>query len=154
MIRDIKNYLDEVIGQLEKPDETTEEEWAAALAPYAVAPPTPEQIAVLRIDITIEQRKIYADDLMSRFKRRNISDGINGYQGLWMHHRMRALDITFMGKAFTIDVLNLAISGDIEIAALTLMNATPDDMSEAFHWLSADRINWLVGDMKTFLGWA
>lgn len=38
MIRDILNNLGAVIGQLELPDETTEEQWAAVLAPYAAEP--------------------------------------------------------------------------------------------------------------------
>jgi hypothetical protein len=36
--RDILNYLGNVIGQLELPDNTPEEVWAAQLAMYATAP--------------------------------------------------------------------------------------------------------------------
>lgn len=40
MIRDVLNYLGEKVGELELPDGTSEEVWAAKLAPYAVAPTT------------------------------------------------------------------------------------------------------------------
>lgn len=148
--RDILNWLNEKVGEMSQPDDTSEEIWSAALAPYAVQPPDQSE---LLLNFDIQKRKIYAEDLLSRFKKRNISDGINAAQGLWMHHRMRANDITFGGQSRTIDVLNLAISGDIEIACLTMIYTTPDDMSQSYHWLSSARIGWLVADMKSFLGW-
>jgi hypothetical protein len=39
--RDILNYLGEVVGTLELPDNTSEEVWAEKLALYAAPPPTP-----------------------------------------------------------------------------------------------------------------
>jgi len=39
--RNILNYLGDVIGELELPDGTSEEVWAAKLAVYATAPPAP-----------------------------------------------------------------------------------------------------------------
>lgn len=149
-VRDILDYLGNVVGGLELPDDTTEEEWDLKLAPYAVTPPSAQSQF---LSYTIVKRKDYATDLLERFKTKNITEGINAFQGLWMHHRMRAADINFYGTAYTIDVLNLAISGDIEIACLTLQNMVPDDMSLSKHWLNSDRINWLVADMKAFLGW-
>jgi hypothetical protein len=115
--------------------------------------PTPSEIQESYLKNTIRQRKEYADDLLERLKQKNISEGINALQGMWMHSRMRALPITFMGLPFTQDIMNMAVSGDIEIACLTLMNATPDDMTQPYHWWSQDRINWLITDMKNYLGW-
>lgn len=37
-LRDIKNYLDQVVGQLELPDDTSDEVWARELAIYARPP--------------------------------------------------------------------------------------------------------------------
>lgn len=41
MIRDIFNYLGDKIGELELPDNTSEEAWAEAIAAYAAVPPAP-----------------------------------------------------------------------------------------------------------------
>ena len=71
-----------------------------------------------------------------------------------MHHRVRELQINFYGIPMKIDILNLVISGDLEVATLALMNCTPDDGSMPFHWLTQARINWLVTEMKSFLGWS
>lgn len=103
--------------------------------------------------ILIKQRKEYADDLLERFKARNISQGINLLQGMHMHSRMRGLSVTISGATFTLDLMNMAVSGDIELACVALQYTVPDDMSLPYHWLNTDRISWLVADMKTFLGW-
>ena len=53
--RDILNYLGDVIGELSLPDETTEEQWAEALAIYASPPPQPstKQIIKSKVDDAI-----------------------------------------------------------------------------------------------------
>jgi len=53
-----------------------------------------------------------------------------------------------------IDMLNLVVSGDIEVACLTLQLLSLDDMTQPFHWLNEDRRTWMVNECKTYLGWA
>ena len=95
----------------------------------------------------------FARDLFRQFKQKNKDEGINGLQALWLHHRMRAWNVTFMGVPFVEDVINMGASGDIETACLSLLYGTPDDMSLPYHWLNQERINWLVAEMKAHLGW-
>ena len=150
--RNILDYLGNVIGTLSLPDSTSEETWQLILANYAVAPDNSAAESYKMFNI--EQRKAFCDKLLSDFKLRNINDGINAIQGMHMHHRMRALEVSFYGNNFSIDVMNLAISGDIELACLALIYCTPDDMSDSKHWMSSARRDWLVGQMKAFLGWS
>lgn len=152
--RNILDYQGNNIGQMTLPDSTSEQEWTDKLAEYSKQPVTQSEIASSYLSNTIQERKKYAEDLLERFKKKNINEGINALQGMWMHNRMRAASITFYGVPFTIDVMNLAVSGDIEIACLTLMNVTPDDDSMPYHWLNTNRVNWLVTDMKQYLGWS
>lgn len=105
------------------------------------------------LDVSIQKKKDFADDLISRNKKRNIQDGVTAVQGLWMHQRLRALPVTVAGMTFTIDILNMVISGDLELACISLMNTPPDDMTMPFHFLSRARISWLVVELKLFLGW-
>lgn len=151
MKRDILNYLGDKIGEMELPDDTSEDVWLEKLSKYSVAPVNP---ALESLKLTIKQRREYADDLIERLKFKNISEGINALQAMYMHHKMRALSVTFYGVPMTLDLMNMVVSGDIEVACLSLMNCTPDDMSQPFHWLSADRVSWIVADMKSYLGWA
>lgn len=138
------------IGQAQFPDGTSEEEIATALAAYQ----PPEVDADSYLKFSIVERKKFADELLERFKLRNIKDGINALQGMHMHHLLRAYPVTFSGQSFTIDILNLAISGDLEIACLCLLYGATDDMSEPYHWMSSDRKEYLIGDLKSFLGWS
>lgn len=153
MKRDILNYNNEKIGELEMPNSTSEEAWEKALAPYRVAPPSAQEIADSRLRFTIKERKVWAEEMMERFKQRNISAGINAAQSLWLHHRMRALEINFSGISMTQDILNMAVSGDIETATIALIHSTPDDGSQPFHWYTAATRQWLVDEMKSYLGW-
>jgi hypothetical protein len=149
--RDIKNKDNQVIGQLSLPEGTSEAVWTAKLNEYKQDVSLSPSYAV---QYSIKQRKEFADQLLEEFKAKNISDGINGLQAMYMHHKLRALPVTFMGLSMTLDLLNMAISGDVEVAALSLLNCTPDDMSQPYHWLSAERRDWLVAKMKAFLGWS
>jgi hypothetical protein len=153
-IRNILDYQGNIIGQLELPDGTSDEMWAEKLAPYAKAPPTPQEVQYKILDVTIQERKIFCDQLMAQFKKENILAGINVPQGLWMHQRVRAWETNFPGTpTMTVDILNMVVSGDVELATLALIYGTPDDMSQTYHWMSQARLNTLIGRLKAYLGW-
>lgn len=151
--RNILNYQGTVIGQLTLPDDTPEEVWQKRLAEYAKAPKSPEEAAAEYLSATISERQKIAASIMDRLKARNIADGIGIAQALWVHHRLRALEVSFMGLEVTIDLMNLVISGDLESACISLMNSEPDDMSQPYHWLNEERIGWIVSEIKAVLGW-
>lgn len=97
----------------------------------------------------------FARNLFMYFKQKNKDEGITGAQALWMHSRVRALEVSLPGMPTTTqDIINMGASGDIETACLCLLYCTPDDMSQPYHWLSSERIAWLVGHMKSHLGWS
>ena len=149
--RNILDYQGNVIGELELPDGTPEDVWAEELAPYALTPPE-QQVVV--IEKTLQDRKEFCISLLEEFKTKNVIEGIGAPQGLWLHHRLRALPVTYQGVAMTIDLLNITLSGDIELGTLALMNTAPDDMSQTYHWLSAERLGWLIGKLIAYLGWS
>jgi len=148
--RNIVNHLNEIVGTMSFEDGTSENVISAKLLPYTIAPYV-DSDSYLKFSII--ERKKFADDLLERFKLKNIKDGINAVQGMHMHHILRAYPVTFSGQSFTIDIMNLAISGDLEIACLSLLYGYTDDMSQSYHWMSADRKTWLINELKSFLGW-
>lgn len=106
------------------------------------------------LDISIKKRKEFADDLIERLKKRNMQQSINAVQGLWMHQKIRQLNVTLPGApTFSVDLMNMVVSGDLELACLSLMYSQADDMSLPYHWLSQERINWIIAELKKFLGW-
>lgn len=124
---------------------------------------------------TIQQRadddsaREFAADLMARIKMLNKSEGVNLGQALWIHSRFRALPVTvtseiaamlpgsgldvLIGVSIAIDLMNLIISGDLECAYAILMACDRDDMTQAYHWLNNDRLNWIRHEIGVYLGW-
>lgn len=117
----------------------------------------------------LESNREFATDLMIRMKVMNAAVGINLGQALWVHHRMRALDIVIpqeladnfpgsglesvVGVAMTIDLLNLVISGDLEVAYVCLAACVPDAGNQPHHFLVADAVAWIRHEIGVFLGW-
>lgn len=104
---------------------------------------------------TVIENKAFADDMMQRMKERNILEGLSGIdQAAWVHHRFRKTDYVLDdGPTVQIDVLNLVVSGDIETAEHVLGQMLPDDMTEVYHWLTQDRLDWMRNEIRAFLGW-
>lgn len=138
------------IGEVEFPDGTSEALIAERLSAYQ--PPVVDPDSYKKY--SIKQRKEFADQLLEQFKLRNINEGINALQGMHMHHLLRAYPVSFMGVDFVIDIMNLAISGDLEIACLCLMYGATDDGTQPYHWMTADKKAFLISELKGFLGWS
>ena len=100
-----------------------------------------------------EAKKKFASDLLLEFKQMNLNDGINAVQALWLHHRARNLEVIVGGVPMTVDVLNMAIVGDIEAAYVALGNCTADDMTQSYHWFNQTRIDWMKNKIAAYMGW-
>lgn len=104
-----------------------------------------------------EARKEFGSDLMLAFKQKNISESCQWYNAVWLHSRVREWKVTFPealgGAVVHVDVQNMIMSGDIETACLCLIYGENDDMTSALHWISDERRQWLITQMKVWLGW-
>lgn len=70
--RDILNYSGNKVGELSFPDDTSEEIWANALAPYAMPPISAEDMVISKI----KNYKAACDDLLYNWKAANTLAGI------------------------------------------------------------------------------
>lgn len=99
----------------------------------------------------------FAEDFMLAFKQKNLSEGINITQALWLHQRFRVWDVSLPvemgGFSFQVDLMNMVVAGDIETAVVALMYGAPDDMSQPYHWFNAERHGWCVAQLSAWLGW-
>lgn len=104
-----------------------------------------------------EARKEFGSNLMLAFKQKNISESCQWYNAAWLHSRVREWKVTFppaLGSAVVfVDVQNMIMSGDIETACLSLIYGESDDMTSPLHWVSDERRQWLIDQMKAWLGW-
>jgi hypothetical protein len=104
-----------------------------------------------------EARKDFGARLMLAFKQKNISESIQWYQAIHLHHRLRDWKVTFPealgGIEKRVDIINMIYAGDIETATLSAIYGEADPMTSPEHWLSQERLNWVVAQMKAWLGW-
>jgi hypothetical protein len=104
-----------------------------------------------------EGKREFGLRLMLAFKQKNLSEGIQWYQSVYLHARLRswvvAMPDAVGGGTETVDLLNMILSGDIESACLSAQFGMADDMTEPRHWVTQERIDWCVNEMKKFLGW-
>lgn len=114
-------------------------------------------------NLTEEEQALYTDlinretfcrKIMVYFKMQNLLAGLNASQGLYVHSRLRRIVFTYSdGVVYNIDLLNLVVSGDLELAYIVLSYMTPDDGSQPYHWLTSDKINYLRTEIAKYLGW-
>ena len=116
----------------------------------------------------IKKTREWCELLIEDVKLMNQNAGLGLSQSLWFHHRMRALPLSvvqahadampplqpLVGLTLTIDLMNLVVSGDVETAYAALLCAQPDDMSEEYHCINQDLLDYLKYRIAQFLGWA
>lgn len=151
--RDVLNYAGDKIGQMQFPDGTSEQMIAERLSEFSKPPKSSEEAQTEYLQATVIERQVIAAGIMQKVKIRNISAGVNAIQSMWVHHKLRALPVHFMGVDFTLDIMNMIVSGDLETACLALMFCEADDMTQPYHWLNRERIDTIVEDIKAVLGW-
>ena len=86
--------------------------------------------------------------LMVKIKAKNKAEGINAKQAMWVHHRLRDWHIVLTGTPMVVDIPKMFIFGDIEMAILSFQLGTPDDMTEPHHWLSQERLSWIISALQ------
>lgn len=120
-----------------------------------IAAHVPNYVAIV-IRNTVQENKVFADNLIQRLKEKNVLEGLNSLdQSAWVHHRMRKIDYTLSDTTTVVqlDLMNLVVSGDIETAEQALGQMVPDDMTETYHWLTQVRIDWIRNEIRAYLGW-
>jgi len=106
---------------------------------------------------TVQQNLEFSLNLIQRMKERNILQGLSSIdQASWIHHRLRKTPFILSDGTTEvfIDLLNLVISGDVETAYVVLGQMQADDMTQPYHWLNQERIDWMRNEIAVYLGWA
>ena len=101
--------------------------------------------------------KEFGSLLILSFKRKNVSEGINIFQAIHLHERLRNWQVVLPeanGGTKYVDLMNMILSGDIETACVCLQYGVADQMDKHWHWVTQERIDWVVNQMKAWLGWA
>lgn len=105
-------------------------------------------------------------ELMVEYKQKNIDENIQWYQAFWLQSRVKnwkvnypsalisALNLPEEQQSVYVDLPNMASTGDVETLCLALMYGEVDDMTSPLHWITEERLNWMITQLKGFLNWA
>ena len=112
----------------------------------------------LEIKFSIAARREFGSKLMENFKLKNLNEGIQWYQAIHLHSRIKDWNVTYPSALGGIpdeqvDIMNMILSGDIETASLALLYGQDDSMTQVNHWITFDRRKWLINQMRAWLGW-
>lgn len=97
MVRDILNYLGEVVGQLELPDDTPEEVWAEKLSSYAQPPTSVEVLTIQSVLDAMDFGKL----IIAEFGARNVLAGATPEQMLLCAQKLQAVQALLLAGAVT-----------------------------------------------------
>lgn len=118
-----------------------------------------------------ESRRKFGGELMLAFKQKNISEGMQWFQAIHLHSRIKKWKVNYPtpaqfphpayssignvigGTSDEVDLFNMIAGGDIETACFSLMYGENDAMDLPHHWISEERRQWIVSQMKAWLGW-
>lgn len=118
-----------------------------------------------------EARQEFGENLMLAFKQKNISEGMQWFQAIHLHSRIKDVIVTYPtpeqfphpayaavgaligGQTKNVDIFNMIKGGDIETAYFSLLYTTNDPMTSPEHWITEERRQWLLEQMRVWLGW-
>lgn len=109
----------------------------------------------------LKAKKSFLENLLIAVKQKNIQEGINIFQYLYLLEKTKNWVVTipngypYAGTSYTINLMSTFYTGDIEMLAKTLDwgRSNCDDMSQSIHWLNEERLNWILNEIKAYLGW-
>jgi hypothetical protein len=152
MVRNILNYLGDVIGTLELPDDTSEAVWTEKLAKYAVAPPSESELweeAALR---SYNDANEFGKRVVASLKGACDVNDFSEQQRVWLQHRLRAVTVSIgSGDSAVVDMMNLVVAGEAAGALYTVRQMTPDALDKPYHCLTAELIYGLKAMLLDYL---
>lgn len=96
-----------------------------------------------------EEKILAGKRVLIRFKLKNLSEGINWPQAVWLHSRVKDWDVNVNGVGvFKVDLYNVLNSGDLESAVYMILSGVPDDMTQPYHWVTLDRMQWVAEEIQ------
>lgn len=110
----------------------------------------------------LEAKKDFLKSLLLAYKAKNIGEAITVFQYFHMMEKVRSWVVTiphavptFGDRTYTMNLMDCFPTADIEAMAKALDwgRANVDDMTDPEHWLSTERLEWLLGELKLWLGW-
>lgn len=96
---------------------------------------------------------IFTKQLLYDWMRKNAKeDGMNIYQSLWVFARFERFQMTMPWGTDHYDLFKLFNAGAVPTLYYCLCRVEPDDMSQTYHWLTQERIDWFKSKIQEHIG--
>jgi hypothetical protein len=102
----------------------------------------------------IAAKKEFCELAMDEFVQKvNYEWGANPFQSFWIADRLKNVELTLpTGVVVGINTADICWAGYSEMLYMTFSKMTPDDMTQPYHFLNQERIDWLKNKFGELLG--
>lgn len=101
---------------------------------------------------TQESNIEFSRNLLNDWIRKNTLEGMNVTQSLWVFTRFENVELNFTFGTKKVDIFKMFYAGALPTAYYCLLRLQPDDMTQTYHWITQDRLNWVKSRMEAKLG--
>jgi hypothetical protein len=115
---------------------------------------TEQEIRALLLASEADQESAikFTNKLLRDWMRKNTIEGMNIAQSLWIFSRFEEYTIQIAGQTKTVDLFKMFASGAIPTLYYCLLKVQPDPMTESYHWLTQERLDWVKNEVENWLG--
>lgn len=93
----------------------------------------------------------FGNQLLNDWMRKNIIEGMNIKQSLWVFSRFEDFYIDCDFGSRKVDIFKMFRSGAIPTAYFCLLQVDVDPMTEDYHWITQERIDWVLSQIEDYL---
>ena len=101
---------------------------------------------------TQEQNINFGKQLLHDWMRKNTLEGMNVKQSLWVFSRFEQFTISCDFGEKHVDLFKMFQSGALPTVYYCILQVQPDTMTEDYHWLTQERLDWVKEKIEAHLG--
>lgn len=90
--------------------------------------------------------------LLHDWMRKNTLEGMTVKQSLWVFSRFETFTINCDFGVRHVDIFKMFYAGALPTAYYCLLQVDPDPMTESYHWLTQEKIDWFKNQVRAYLG--
>jgi hypothetical protein len=94
----------------------------------------------------------FCASLMNEFVRNNTNEGMTIDQSLYLFTKLSCFPMARPWGEVEVDLSLLFERGAVPTLYFVLLRLTPDDMTQPYHWLTQERIDWMKSKIEEFIG--
>ena len=101
---------------------------------------------------TQEQNIAFGQKLLHDWMRKNTLEGMSVKQSIWVFSRFEDFEVQCDFGSKKVDLFKMFYSGALPTVYFCLLQVAPDPMTEDYHWLTQERIDWVKEQIEEFIG--